>query len=86
LYTGIFASIVAFMSWNTAVARIGANKAGVFLNLIPVFASIFAVLFIHEKLASYQAAGGIFVILGVYISTRLTKIEKQRIAEQRKGA
>jgi drug/metabolite transporter (DMT)-like permease len=86
LYTGIFASIVAFMSWNTAVARIGANKAGVFLNLIPVFAAIFAVLFIDEKLAWYQAAGGTFVILGVYISTRLTKIEKYRIAVQRDEA
>ncbi|WNB92375.1 DMT family transporter [Bacillus sp. NEB1478] len=86
LYTGIFASIVAFMSWNTAVARVGANKAGVFLNLIPVFAAFFAVLFIHEKLAWYQLAGGIFVILGVYISTRLTKIEKQRIAVLREEA
>lgn len=86
LYTGIFASIVAFMSWNTAVARVGANKAGVFLNLIPVFAAFFAVLFIDEKLAWYQLAGGIFVILGVYISTRLTKIEKQRIAVQKEEA
>ncbi|MDR7073463.1 DMT family transporter [Fictibacillus barbaricus] len=86
LYTGIFASIVAFMSWNTAVARVGANKAGVFLNLIPVFAAFFAVLFIGEKLAWYQLAGGIIVILGVYMSTRLTKIEKQRIAIQREEA
>jgi drug/metabolite transporter (DMT)-like permease len=78
LYTGIFASIVAFMSWNTAVERVGPNKAGIFLNLIPVFAAIFAVLFIDEKLSWYQAAGGVFVIFGVYISTRLTKIEQLR--------
>jgi drug/metabolite transporter (DMT)-like permease len=73
LYTGIFASIVAFMSWNTAVEQVGANKAGIFLNLIPVFAALFAVLFIGEQLASYQATGGVFVILGVYISTRTKK-------------
>jgi drug/metabolite transporter (DMT)-like permease len=77
LYTGIFASIVAFVSWNTAVERVGANKAGIFLNLIPVFAAIFAVLFIGERLAWYQGIGGIFVILGVYISTRVTRMEKQ---------
>jgi drug/metabolite transporter (DMT)-like permease len=77
LYTGIFASIVAFVSWNTAVERVGANKAGIFLNLIPVFAAIFAVLFIGERLAWYQGIGGVFVILGVYISTRVTRMEKQ---------
>lgn len=76
LYTGIFASIVAFMSWNTAVERVGPSKAGVFLNLIPVFAAIFAVLFIDESLAWYQGAGGVLVILGVFISTRITKKEK----------
>jgi drug/metabolite transporter (DMT)-like permease len=71
IYTGIFASIVAFVSWNTAVAQVGAGKAGIFLNLIPVFASTFAILFLGEKLAWYQAIGGIFVITGVYISTRI---------------
>ncbi|MQR95903.1 DMT family transporter [Fictibacillus phosphorivorans] len=76
LYTGIFASIVAFMSWNTAVERVGPSKAGVFLNLIPVFAAIFAVIFIDETLAWYQGAGGVLVILGVFISTRVTKREK----------
>ncbi|GGB40958.1 DMT family transporter [Fictibacillus barbaricus] len=81
-YTGIFASIVAFMSWNIAVERIGANKAGVFLNLIPVFAALFAVLFIDETLAWYQAAGGVLVILGVFISTRLTKREKQSMKQE----
>lgn len=81
LYTGIFASIVAFMSWNTAVERVGPNKAGIFLNLIPVFAALFAVLFIDETLAWYQA-GGVLVILGVFISTRLTKREKQSMKQE----
>jgi drug/metabolite transporter (DMT)-like permease len=80
LYTGVFASIVAFISWNTAVAKVGANKAGIFLNLIPVFAAAFAVLFIGEKVSWYQAAGGIFVILGVYISTRISRRENQEHA------
>lgn len=70
LYVGIFASIVAFISWNTAVAEIGANKAGIFLNLIPVFATVFAILFIGESLAWFQITGGAFVIIGVYLSTR----------------
>ncbi|MDQ0861099.1 DMT family transporter [Bacillus sp. V2I10] len=77
LYTGVFASIVAFISWNTAVVRVGANKAGIFLNLIPVFAVIFAVLFIGEKIMWYQLAGGLSVIAGVYLSARSIPLEKK---------
>lgn len=70
LYTGIFASIVAFICWNTGVIQLGANKAGIYLNFIPVFATIFAVTFIGESLELFQILGGILVILGVFLSTK----------------
>lgn len=69
-YTGIFASIVAFLSWNTGVVKIGANRAGIYLNLIPVFATIFAVLFIEESIQFFQVFGGFFTILGVYLTSK----------------
>lgn len=72
LYTGIFASIVAFICWNTGVIRLGANKAGIYLNFIPVFATIFAVSFIGEALELFQVFGGALVILGVFLSTKST--------------
>lgn len=69
-YTGIFASIIAFLAWNTGVIKIGPSRAGIFLNFIPVFATLFAVLFINETLEVFQLIGGIFVILGIFLSTR----------------
>lgn len=69
-YTGIFASIVAFISWNTGVVKIGANKAGIYLNLIPVFATFFAVLFIGESIEPFQVIGGVFAVFGVYLTSR----------------
>lgn len=69
LYVGIIASIVAFLSWNTGVVALGANKAGIYLNFIPVFATIFAVLFLGEQLLLAQIIGGLAVILGVFITT-----------------
>ncbi|GLB60694.1 DMT family transporter [Cytobacillus sp. NCCP-133] len=69
LYVGILASIVAFLSWNYGVSIIGASKAGVFLNLLPLFAVIFAVLFTAESLHLYQAIGGGIVIFGVMLSS-----------------
>lgn len=69
-FTGVFASIVAFLCWNTGVVRLGANRAGIFLNFIPVFATLFAVLFISESLQLVQVLGGLFVIFGVFLSMR----------------
>lgn len=77
-YTGVFASIVAFLSWNTGVVRYGANRAGIYLNFIPVFAAIFAVFFLDETLFWSQIIGGVFVIAGVY--TTSLQLSKQTTA------
>nr|WP_054548668.1 DMT family transporter [Lysinibacillus sphaericus] len=76
LYVGIFASIIAFLCWNSGVIQLGANKASIYLNFIPVFASIFAVLFLDEKLHSFQLIGGLAVVAGVILSG---KTNKQRL-------
>ncbi|WP_431027953.1 DMT family transporter [Lysinibacillus sp. LZ02] len=70
LYVGIAASIVAFLSWNTGVVALGANKASIYLNFIPLFAAIFAVLFIGEDLRIAQVIGGLAVICGVILSNK----------------
>lgn len=70
LYAGIFASIVSIVCWNIGVVRLGANKAGIYLNLIPVFSTILAVIFLSEELYLFQVFGGLFVVLGVYLSSR----------------
>lgn len=75
LYAEIFPSLVAILAWNSAVAQLGPVKAGIFLNLNPLFATIFAILFIGEKLAWYQFTGAMLVVLGVYV---FTKVSSQR--------
>ena len=69
LYVGIFASIIAFLCWNAGVVTLGANKASIYLNFIPLFATIFAVIFLDEQLLVAQLIGGLTVIAGVVIST-----------------
>lgn len=70
LYVGIAASIVAFLSWNSGVVAIGANRASIYLNFIPLFAAIFAILFLGEKLIVAQLIGGLAVIGGVILSNK----------------
>lgn len=69
LYIGIFASVIAFLSWNKAVADIGPGKASPFLNLMPIFASTFAISFLGENVTSAQIIGGGITITGVLITT-----------------
>jgi len=72
LYVGILASIIAFLCWNNGVIQLGANKTSIYLNFIPVF----AVLFLDEKLHTFQIIGGIAVVAGVILSG---KTNKQRL-------
>lgn len=80
LYIGILASIVAFLCWNSGVVKLGASKAGIFLNFIPLFSALFAVLFIGEKLQISQVIGAIFVISGVFLSSKKQKIKSAKVA------
>jgi drug/metabolite transporter (DMT)-like permease len=69
LYVAIFASVLAFIFWNRAVRSIGANKAGPFVHLMPVFSTILAVLFLDETLAWYHAQGVLLIFVGIVMTT-----------------
>jgi drug/metabolite transporter (DMT)-like permease len=77
-YVGILASIVAFLSWNTGVPKVGPAKAGIFLNLLPVFAALFSTMFTDERLLWYQAVGGFIVISAVWLSSRTSPAPRQQ--------
>ncbi len=48
LYIAIFPSIGSYYCWAGAVSIIGANRAGIFLSLIPLFSTIFAMIFFNS--------------------------------------
>lgn len=70
LYVGIIASIIAFLSWNAGVVALGANRASIYLNFIPLFAATFAILFLDEQLQLAQLIGGLAVVSGVLLSSK----------------
>ena len=67
-YVAVFASIVAFFSWNKGVSIIGPNRASLFLHLIPVFSAIWAITFLDEKFAFFHIIGVIFILSGIILS------------------
>jgi len=68
-YVAVFASVLAFVFWNRAVRIVGANKAGPFVHLMPVFSSILAVFFLDETPAWYQGQGVLLIFLGILLTT-----------------
>ena len=67
-YVAVFASIVAFFSWNKGVSIIGPNRASLFLHLIPVFSAVWAISFLNEKFAFFHVIGVLFILSGIILS------------------
>ena len=70
IYIAIFPSIGSYYCWAGAVSIIGANRAGIFLSLIPLFSTIFAILFFNEKFLFFHFIGSILIILGLFLSNK----------------
>jgi drug/metabolite transporter (DMT)-like permease len=73
VYIALFPSIGSYYCWAGAVAIIGANRAGIFLSLIPLFSTIFAILFFNEKFLFFHLIGSILIILGLFLSNKKIK-------------
>lgn len=57
LFVALFPSIVAYFCWNKGVDRVGPNRAGLFVNLIPVFASLLSTWLLGESVRGFHIAG-----------------------------
>ena len=69
-YVVLFPGIIAFFFWIKGIGFIGANRAGVFLHLMPIFGAIMAILIFDEKFMPYHFLGAIFIIVGITLSNR----------------
>ena len=69
-FIALFPSIGSYYCWAGAVSIIGANRAGIFLSLIPLFSTIFATIFFNEKFLFFHFIGSILIILGLFLSNK----------------
>ena len=74
-YVVLFPGILAFLFWIKGIAIIGANRAGVFLHLMPIFGALMAMVIFKEKFMFYHSLGAIFIIAGIILSNKNKKIE-----------
>jgi drug/metabolite transporter (DMT)-like permease len=69
-YVAIFPSIVSYLCFNRGVELLGANRAGLFIHLMPVFGSLMAILFLGEVFYWYHAVGIGLIAAGIFLATR----------------
>lgn len=75
LFAGIFSSIIAGFFWMQGVVHLGANRAMLFMNLLPVFVALFAVVALNEKLHAFHIVGGLVTLSGVLLA-ELSKLRR----------
>lgn len=69
IYLGVMSSALCYLLYNHALKSLTAAQAGNFLNLDPVIGSVIALIFLHEPFTTLQFAGGMLVLIGVWLSS-----------------
>lgn len=71
-YIVVFPSIAGYALWNIGASRVGPARAGIFLNLLPVFVVVIALAF-GATLELPAVIGGALVIAGVYLTLHVRR-------------
>ena len=69
-YVVFFPGILSFLFWIKAISIIGANRAGIFLHLMPIIGTFMAIIIFKERFMYYHLIGAIFIIAGISLSNK----------------
>ncbi|MES1198027.1 MAG: DMT family transporter, partial [Chitinophagaceae bacterium] len=67
-YIAIGASVICFFIWNIAIHKLGAGRAAIFGNLIPIFSSIEAVIILKEQFTIVHIVSMVIVFAGIMLA------------------
>ena len=66
----LVSTLLGTLMWNRGNQLIGPSRAGMFINLIPIFAAIMAILFLDERLYFYHIICATLIGIGIYMVLR----------------
>jgi len=73
-YVVFFPGLASFIFWIKGISILGSNRSGIFLHLMPIFSTILAILIFNEKFMIFHLIGAIFIIIGIILSSKKSKI------------
>lgn len=68
LYLGLGTSVISFLCWNAAIARLGSARTAIFGNLIPLFSTLEAVWLLHEQITRVHIISGLLLLAGLILA------------------
>ena len=71
-YVVIFPALAAYYCWQKGVEIIGPNRATMFIQLMPLFSAVMAIIIFKEKFELYHLIGAAFIVSGIYLSNKKT--------------
>jgi len=69
-YVVVFPAIAAYYCWQKGVQIIGPNRSTMFVQLMPLFSAVMAIIIFKEKFEIYHFAGAAFILTGIYLSNK----------------
>ena len=75
LYLAILSTVVGYFFYVEGVSKIGAGRAAIFGNLVPVFGVVTSVLLLHENLSPWHGVSFLLILTGVVLVNRRKKTE-----------
>ncbi len=69
-FVAIGPAVLAYRCWGLGVQRVGPNVAGLFINLMPLFAAVLSATLLRETPHGYHAVAFILIAAGIVWSSR----------------
>lgn len=68
LYSALLSLVVAYVLWTRGISTIGAARTALYNTIVPLFATLIAVVVLHEKPGIGDLLGGLLIVAGVLLS------------------
>ena len=68
VYLAIFPSLLAYLFWNYGVSVIGPTRAGMFVTLVPIFATALSLLFLDDPLQLFHLVALLLIVTGIVLA------------------
>jgi len=68
LYSSLLSLVAAYLFWNRGLAQLGAARTVVYNTMVPLVATVIAMVALHERPALIHVVGGLFILGGVFLT------------------
>ena len=68
LFLGLVASMLCYIMWNTAVAKLGAIRATSYIYVVPLVTLVTSSIVLGERITWVALAGSVLILGGVYVA------------------